>query len=115
MCARIPSRCSPSGSRLTGLLLLAYIYATNRQVTEEVAVRRNIAKDTSWVRFRVKAFALKYALTNHREFDPRIGIAMRFDLRGHRGLFLPFFTGANNSNPVKAQVPVFVAIVARLD
>ena len=34
---------------LTGLLLLAYIYAIDFQELEDVAVRQNIAKDTSWV------------------------------------------------------------------
>ena len=34
----------------TGLLLMAYIYAIDRQLTDDVAVRRNIAKGTSRVR-----------------------------------------------------------------
>ena len=34
---------------LTGLLLMAYIYAIVRQLTDDVAVWQNIAKDTSRV------------------------------------------------------------------
>ena len=72
---------------LTGFLLLAYIYAIDLQELEDVAVRRNIAKDTSWVRDRVKAFVIACALGFRREFEPRNGIAIRFDPRGHRGSF----------------------------
>ena len=75
---------------------MAYIYAINRQVTDDVAVRQNIAKDTSWVRDRVKAFAIARALGFRCEFNPRSGFAVGFDPRGHRGSFFsPLFTGAN--------------------
>ena len=77
---------------LTGFLLLAYIYTVDLQELDDVAVLRNIAKDTSWVRDRVKAFAIACALGFRREFDPRRGIAIRFDPRGHRGsLFAVFY------------------------
>ena len=79
---------------LTRLPLLACIYAIDLQELEDVAVWRNIAKDTSWVRDRVKAFAIVCALGFRREFDPKGEIAIRFDPRGHRGLFfLPFLPG----------------------
>ena len=55
---------------LTGLLVMTYIYAIDRQLTHEVAVQRNIAKDTSWVWVRVKDFALVCALGFHYEFGP---------------------------------------------
>ena len=88
-------------SELTGLPLMAYIYAIDLQELEDVVVRRNIAKDSSWVRNRIKAFATACALRFCREFEPRSGIAIRFDPRGYRGsFFLPFFTGPNNTNPV---------------
>ena len=73
---------------------MAYVYAIDRQVTDDVAVQQHIAKDTSWVRVRVKAFALKCALGFRHEFGPRSGIAIRFDLRGHSGSFFwPFLPG----------------------
>ena len=77
--------------KLTGLALLAYIYAIDLQELEDVAVRQNIAKDSSWVRDWVKAFVITCALGFRREFDPRRGFAIRFDLRGHRGSFFPRF------------------------
>ena len=46
---------------LTGFVLMAYIYAIDQQGTDDIAVWQNVAKDTSWVRVRVKAFALKCA------------------------------------------------------
>ena len=80
---------------------MAYIYAIGMQELEDVVVRRNIAEDSSWVRNRVTAFAIACALGFRREFDPRRRRAVRFDPRGHRGLFLlPFFTGHNSCNPV---------------
>ena len=73
---------------------MAYIYAINGQLTDDVAVRRNIAKDTSWVWVRVKAFALECALGLCYEFDPRSGIATHFDPRRHSVLsFWPFLPG----------------------
>ena len=36
-------------TEFTGLLLMAYIYTIDWQLTDDVAVRGNIAKDTSWV------------------------------------------------------------------
>ena len=85
---------------------MAYIYAIDRQVTDDVAVRQNITNDTSWVRVRVKAFALKCELGFRHEFGPRSGIAIRFDLRGNRGSFFAVFFGANSSNPVKSTTYV---------
>ena len=82
---------------------MAYIYAIDLQEFEDVAVRRNIAKDSSWVRNRVKTFAIACALGIRRKFDPRSGIAIRFDPRGYRGsFFLPFFTGHISWNPVNS-------------
>ena len=87
---------------LTGLLLLAYIYAIGLQELKDVAVRRNIAKDASWVRDRVKAFAIACAQGFRCKFETRTGIAIRFDARGPRGSFFCRFYRANNSNPVKS-------------
>ena len=58
---------------LTGFLLLAYIYAIDLQELKDVAVRRNIAKDTSWVRDRVKAFAIACALGFAASSSPEAG------------------------------------------
>ena len=52
---------------------MAYIYAIDRQVTDDVAVRQNIAKDMSWVRVRVKAFALKCVLGFAMSSVPEVG------------------------------------------
>ena len=70
---------------------MAYIYATDRQVTDDVAVWRNIANDTSWVRVRVKALTLKCEVGFRHEFGPRSGIAIHFDLRGQHGSFFGLF------------------------
>ena len=70
---------------------MAHIYAIDRQVTDDVAVWENIAKDTSWVRDRVKAFASQSALGFCYEFDPQSGIVIRFDARDHSGSFFGLF------------------------
>ena len=75
----------------TGLLLMACIYAINWQVTDDVVVRRNITKVTSWVRDHVKVFASECALGFCHEFGSQSGIAIRFDHWGHNGSFLAIF------------------------
>ena len=70
---------------------MAYIYVIDRQVIDGVAVRRNIAKDTSLVRVQLNAFALECALGLRYEFDPRSGIAILFDPRVHSRSFFGLF------------------------
>ena len=47
-----------------------------------------------------EASAFECARDFRYEFDPRSGLASRFDHRGHVGSFFGLFIGANSSNPV---------------
>lgn len=72
-----------------------------------IAVRRNIAKRCVEGSNSGTVIVFESALVFRCEFDPRAGLAIRFDFRVRSARFLTFFTGANSSSPVKTMKSQF--------
>ena len=73
------------------------------QVTDDVAVRRNIAKDTAWVRIRVRSVRSSARWTFATSSIPEVGLRSVLIAGAIADHFFAFFTGANSSNPVNPQ------------
>ena len=53
---------------------MAYIYAIDRQATDDVAVRRNISKGAPWVRIRVRSVRSSARWTFATSLIPEVGL-----------------------------------------
>ena len=71
------------------------------QVTDDVAVWRDIAKDTSWVRIRIRFVRSSARWTFATSSIPGVGLQSVSIAGVIVDRFLAFSTGANSSNSVK--------------